>query len=256
VIAIFAPHIIGVGYETTSLALTGQITFWAAVGFAMVKVGAVAITMAGRMGGGAFSPALMVGSLTGLAFGWVATGLFPTVSGAHSLYALAGMGAVGAAVLGAPISTSLIVFEMTGDWQAGLAVMVAVAISTTVASQFVAQSLFLEQLERRGVRLAAGPQAYLLATIPVAGLMRGMDHPRMGDVELCEALMREDVYVFESSTLEVALPLFDGPKHQYLPVVDPGEGDDEPKLIGTLWQVDALRSYSQAMADTVREYHS
>ena len=71
------------------------------------------------MGGGVFSPSLMVGALTGLAFGLIATGLFPDVSGKATLYALAGMGAVAAAVLGAPISTTLIVFELTGDWQTG-----------------------------------------------------------------------------------------------------------------------------------------
>jgi CIC family chloride channel protein len=256
VIAIWAPHIIGVGYETTSLALTGQIGFWAAIGFVVVKVAAVAITMAGRMGGGAFSPALMVGALTGLAFGWAATGLAPDLSGTQALYAIAGMGAVGAAVLGAPISTSLIVFEMTGDWQAGLAVMVAVAVSTTLASKFVARSFFLEQLERRGVRLAAGPQAYLLAIIPVQGLMRGLDHPRMADLAACEALIAEQTYVVESSSLEVALPLFEGPKHAFLPVVVSTDTDETPTLVGALFQVDALRAYSQAMAETAREEHS
>lgn len=256
VIAIWAPHIIGVGYETTSLALTGQIGLWTAIAFVVVKVAAVAITMAGRMGGGAFSPALMVGALTGLAFGWVATALAPDLSGTQSLYALAGMGAVGAAVLGAPISTSLIVFEMTGDWQAGLAVMVAVAVSTSLASKFVARSFFLEQLERRGVRLAAGPQAYLLAMIPVKPLMRGPGHPRSADPKLCEELIAQDLYVLESSSLEVALPLFEGPKHAFLPVVASTDTDDAPELIGALFQVDALRAYSQAMAETAQEEHS
>ena len=55
-IAIWFPHIIGVGYETTSLALTGQQALWDAVVIAILKTIAVAITMAGRMGGGEFSP--------------------------------------------------------------------------------------------------------------------------------------------------------------------------------------------------------
>ncbi|MEL7215757.1 MAG: chloride channel protein, partial [Pseudomonadota bacterium] len=67
------------------------------------------------MGGGIFSPSLMLGALTGIAFGLIATAVFPEVSGAETLYALAGMGAVAAAVLGAPISTTLIVFEPKGD---------------------------------------------------------------------------------------------------------------------------------------------
>ena len=53
--------------------------------------------------------------------------MLPHLSGGTTIYALAGMGAVAAAVLGAPISTALILFEMTGDYQTGIAVMVAVA---------------------------------------------------------------------------------------------------------------------------------
>ena len=67
------------------------------------------------------------------------------------------MGAVAAAVLGAPISTTLIVFELTGDWQTGLAVMVTVSFSTALSSRFVARSFFLTLLERRNIHLAAAP---------------------------------------------------------------------------------------------------
>ncbi|MFV2035361.1 MAG: chloride channel protein, partial [Halocynthiibacter sp.] len=101
-LAIWFPYIIGVGYETTSMALTGQLVFYQAVVIVIVKTVAVAITMAGRMGGGVFSPSLMIGALTGLAFGLIATRIFPDVSGSEVIYALAGMGAVAAAVLGAP----------------------------------------------------------------------------------------------------------------------------------------------------------
>ena len=143
VLAIQWPHIIGVGYETTSDALTGSLLLREAIVFAMLKVAAVAITMGGRMGGGVFSPSLMVGALTGLAFGMIATAVFPEVSGSETLYALAGMGAVAAAVLGAPISTTLIVFELTGDWRTGLAVMVTVSISSALSSRLVDRSFFL-----------------------------------------------------------------------------------------------------------------
>ncbi|MFV0300135.1 MAG: chloride channel protein, partial [Paracoccus sp. (in: a-proteobacteria)] len=63
-IAIPYPHVIGVGYETTEAALSGRIGLAEAVIFAVVKAVAVAITLGGRMGGGIFSPALVMGSLT------------------------------------------------------------------------------------------------------------------------------------------------------------------------------------------------
>ena len=174
-IAIYFPHIIGVGFETTTDALAGKLLLHEAMVFTVVKCVAVAVTLGGRMGGGIFSPSLMVGALFGLAFGIVATSIFPDMSGGSAIYALAGMGAVAAAVLGAPISTTLIVFELTGDWQTGLAVMVAVSISTALASRLVRRSYFITQLEQRGVRIADGPQSYLLSLYRVGMVMRAYD---------------------------------------------------------------------------------
>ncbi|MBV7409379.1 chloride channel protein [Maritimibacter sp. DP1N21-5] len=255
-IAIVFPHIIGVGYETTARAITGQLVLHEAVVFAILKVIAVAITMGGRMGGGVFSPALMVGALTGLAFGLIATAIFPDVSGSETLYALAGMGAVAAAVLGAPISTTMIVFELTGDWQTGLAVMVAVSISTAIASRLVDMSFFLTQLERRGIHLAAGPQAWLLATLPVAKVMRKKDDPKAASEVECWALIEDGVYVDGNATLEVAMPIFEASGAAFLPVVTLGGEGDSPGLWGSLHHVDALKAVNLKLSDTAREEHS
>lgn len=255
-LAIFYPHIIGVGYETTSDALTARLILHEAVVFVVIKIVAVAITIAGRMGGGVFSPSLMIGALTGLAFGIVATGLFPDVSGEGSLYALAGMGAVAAAVLGAPISTTLIVFELTGDWQTGIAVMVSVSLSSALASRLVDRSFFLSQLERRGVHLAAGPQAYLLSTFKVASVMRSRHHPKAADAEACAALIAEGTYVEESLRLDQAMPLLEATGSSFIPVVAKPVGDGPPDLRGALFQVDALRAFNRALAATAAEEHS
>lgn len=255
-LAIWFPHIIGVGYETTSAALTGELILHEAVVFCILKVVAVAITIGGRMGGGMFSPSLMVGALTGLAFGLIATGIFPDVSGSETIYALAGMGAVAAAVLGAPISTTLIVFELTGDWQTGLAVMIAVSMSTALGSRLVRRSFFLTQLDRRGIRLAAGPQAYLLSTFRVGTLMRAPDHARAAPADKCWNLVEDGVYVDVNATLEAAMPLFDKSAMPYIPVVSLGGGDKPPELQGALFHVDALKAYNRALAAVSEEEHS
>ncbi len=250
------PHIIGVGYETTSAALTGQLAFWAAAVFVVVKIMAVAITMAGRMGGGIFSPSLMVGALAGLAFGHVATGIFPNASGSETLYALAGMGAVAAAVLGAPISTTLIVFELTGDWQTGLAVMVAVSLSTALASRMVDRSFFLTLLERRNVHLAAGPQAYLLATVGCGRVMRAKDDMPDADLETSWELIEQGIYIDGNATLERAMPIFERANVPYLPVVTLGGEDEPPELWGAVYQVDALKAFNRKLSETAAEEHS
>lgn len=255
VLALWFPHIIGVGYETTSLALTGELVLHEAIVFAVLKVIAVSITLGGRMGGGVFSPALMIGALAGLGFGLIATSVFPDVSGSSSLYALAGMGAVAAAVLGAPISTTLIVFELTGDWQTGLAVMVAVSMSTALASRIVDRSFFLTQMERRGVHLAAGPQAYLLAMFMVARIMRRPDDSRAAEEEACWDLINEGTYIDGAATLEAAMPIFENTGARFIPVVTLSP-DAPPELLGALFHVDALKAYNRALAATAAEEHS
>ncbi len=255
-IAIFYPHIIGVGYETTSAALTGDLLLHEAIVFTAVKVAAVAITMAGRMGGGVFSPSLMCGAMTGLAFGLIATSVFPEVSGSESLYALAGTGALAAAVLGAPISTTLIVFELTGDWQTGLAVMVAVSTSTALASRLVDRSFFLTQLERKGIHLAAGPQAYLLAMFRVSNVMRTSDDPTCASEDDIWKAIEEGYTIEGNATLEVAMPIFERTNRQFLAVVRLGKEGEPPEILGALHQVDALKAYNRALAATAAEEHS
>jgi len=254
-IAIWFPHIIGVGYETTNAALMGELLLHEAIVFAILKVLAVAITLGGRMGGGIFSPSLMLGALTGLAFGLIATPIFPEVSGALSLYALAGMGAVAAAVLGAPISTTLIVFELTGDWQTGLAVMVAVSTSTALGTKLVTRSFFLTQLKRRGIHLAEGPQAYLLSMTAVAGLMRPAEDDSAPSEEAARAMIEQGIHVDFGSTLETAMPLFELHEVNYVPVTAQSSDDAPPLYKGVLYHVDALKAFNLALASLSREEH-
>ncbi|MFX0545713.1 chloride channel protein [Roseovarius sp. S1116L3] len=253
--AIGFPHIIGVGYETTNAALTGQLMLHEAIVFAVLKVVAVAITLGGRMGGGIFSPSLMLGALTGLAFGLIATPIFPDVSGSLSLYALAGMGAVAAAVLGAPISTTMIVFELTGDWQTGLAVMVAVSMSTALGTRLVTRSFFLTQLKRRGIHLAEGPQAYLLSMTPVVGLMRPAGNDSAPSEEVCRAMIDKGIHVDIGATLETAMPLFEAHEVNYVPVIAQGTGEAPSIYKGVLYHVDALKAFNLALASLSREEH-
>ena len=265
IIAIPFPHIIGVGYETTTAALSGRLNLGDAVIFAVVKAVAVAITLGGRMGGGIFSPALVMGSLVGLAFGIVATAIFPDNSGSGQLYALAGMGAVGAAVLGAPISTAMIVFEMTGDWQTGIAVMTAVSLSTALASRLVHRSFFMSQLLRRGVRIAEGPQVWLPQKMRVTAVLRPLEGPDTPPADVIADVIGSGLALTEMHRLDEALAEFDRTGAAFLPVIRPpdappagrtaAEPAAEPEILGVVYHIDALRALNRALADTAAEEH-
>ena len=246
------PVIIGVGYETTFAALSGNLILSQAILFCMIKVVAVSITMGGRMGGGVFSPSLMVGALLGLSYGIIATSIVPSMSGSVSLYALAGMAAVAAAVLGAPISTTLIVFEMTGDWQTGLAVLVTVSLATALSSRYVDRSFFLTQLERRNIHVAIGPQGYLLELVRTDATMRPIDEASQEDWDLVE----KGHYVSAAGTLNTAMTVFERTRAAYLPVVKVGGETAPSQIVGRLHEVDALRAYNKALSDAAEEEHS
>jgi CIC family chloride channel protein len=184
--AIWFPDILGVGYETTDAALRENLTLELMLTLIVVKTVATAITLGGGFGGGVFSPSLFVGAMTGGAFGVIATGVFPEVSSGHGAYTLVGMGAVAGAVLGAPMSTILIVFEMTGDYEMAIALMVGVVLSTTLSQVVLGRSLFTWQLERRGVSLHGGREIGLLKQIRVADVMKD-DYTAVGpDADLYE----------------------------------------------------------------------
>ena len=170
-IAVFFPHVLGVGYEATDAALKEQFPLVFLLGLISAKVLATAISLASRFGGGVFSPSLFIGAMTGGAYGFVAAMVFPEAASGQGLYAIVGMGAVSAAVLGAPMSTTLIIFEMTGDYRVTIAVMLAAAVASILTQRVMARSFFLWQLERHGVSLAGGRERQLLQSSTVKDVM-------------------------------------------------------------------------------------
>jgi len=172
-IAVAFPQVLGVGYEATDAALKGEYALALLLMLLAAKLVATALTLGMGFGGGVFSPSLMIGALLGGVFGLVAAmGASPdTVSGVGA-YAMVGMGAVAGAVLGAPISTILIIFELTADYRMTIAVMVAVVVASVIIQQIFGRSFFHLQLNRRGVRLTRGLET---------GLVRGRSIRNMID---------------------------------------------------------------------------
>lgn len=171
VIALWYPEVLSVGYEATSRALNSQYDLTLLIPLLLAKAAATIISFTGRFGGGVFSPSLFLGAMLGGSYGIIAANLFPAFASSPGLYAVVGMGAVASSVLGAPISTMLIVFEITGDYNVTIAVMIASAVASTVSSAVYERSFFLLQLANRGVRLEGGKATYLLKSARVADHM-------------------------------------------------------------------------------------
>lgn len=170
-VALFLPEILSVGYGPTDAALKESYGFSFLVALLAAKLGLTALCLAARFGTGVFSPSLFMGAMAGGAFGTAIAFFYPIETASHGLYAIVGMGAVAGAVLGAPISTVLIVFELTGDYQLTLALMAATATASVVTHRFFGASFFQMQFKRRGLQIDEGEARIMLRQRKVASVM-------------------------------------------------------------------------------------
>jgi CIC family chloride channel protein len=160
-LALSYPQVLGVGYEATDAALSELYPLWLLLLLIVFKTAATAISLGSGFGGGIVSPSLFIGAMVGGAFGVIATSAFPHLSSGH------GAGAV----LGAPISTILMIFELTSDYALTIAVMIATVIASLITRQVQGNSFFTWQLERRGIAIKGGQEVGLLRSIKVESVM-------------------------------------------------------------------------------------
>lgn len=167
IIAIWLPQVMGVGYGFVEWAILGQFEIQLLIMIGIAKIICTAICLGFGFSGGVFSPALVVGAAVGSSYGLIAASVFPELSSGVGVYTVVGMGAVAASVLGAPISTTLIIFEITGDYQLSLAVMLAIVVSTELTHNLYGQSFFAVQLKKRSIDLRDGFENEVMNAIKV-----------------------------------------------------------------------------------------
>jgi len=183
-IALAFPQVLGVGYGATEAALAVAFPLWMFICIGLAKGLATAVSLGFGFAGGVFSPALVLGGMVGASYGILATTAFPELSSGAAAYTVVGMGAFAAAVLGAPISTTLIIFEMTGDYALTLGVMVAVVAATEITHVFYGRSFFDQQLKNRGLDLKGEFEAEALRSTQVSQVMDALTPAVSADANL------------------------------------------------------------------------
>jgi chloride channel protein, CIC family len=194
-LAIWFPQVLGIGYGTTEAAVMVSFSLGLLISICIAKIIATAISIGFGFGGGVFSPALVIGAMLGGAYGTVFTGLFPDLSTGIGAYTILGMGALAAAVLGAPISTALVIFEMTNDYALTMALMITVVVSSMITRQFHGGSFFSWQLERRGLDLHEGLELALLRKLNLLSVLSKRENqvpPEVGLPEIRLMLQKSD----------------------------------------------------------------
>lgn len=171
VVGIWFPQIFGVGYPTVDLALTNHLPLHLLVILLVLKLLATSITIAGGGSGGVFSPGLYQGSMLGGALGLIVFMLVPHTGidpGALAAMAMAGVFAGSAQ---APVTSIMMLFEMTGDYDIILPLMITSVLAATVAGTLIRDNIYTLKLVRRGLDITRIRQADRMKAVCVGEAM-------------------------------------------------------------------------------------
>jgi len=170
-IGVFFPHIFGVGYESVTQILRGEMFGVMLIGILVAKILATSITIGSGSSGGIFAPSIFMGAALGGAFGQIVHVLFPYTTASPGAYALVGMGAVVAGTTRAPITAMIIIFEMTANYRIILPLMFACTTGLVVSARLSRESIYTLKLVRRGVNIYAGKELNVLKRLKVSQVM-------------------------------------------------------------------------------------
>ncbi len=149
----FVPQVLGVGYGFVGDALNGRMAFQLMLLLVVLKLIAVTTSYATGNAGGIFGPSLFIGAMLGGVVGTVAHHLFPAYTASAGAYALVGMGAVFAGVVRTPMTSVLMIFEMTQDYAVIVPLMIANLVSLFVASRLQHEPIYEGLAMQDGIHL-------------------------------------------------------------------------------------------------------
>ena len=149
----FVPQVLGVGYGYVGEALNGRMGLQLMLALVVLKLLAVTTSYSSGNAGGIFGPALFLGAMLGGCVGTVAHRLLPAYTASAGAYALVGMGAVFAGIVRAPMTSVLMIFEMTQDYAVIVPLMISNLVSLFLASRLQHQPIYEALAVQDGIHL-------------------------------------------------------------------------------------------------------
>jgi CIC family chloride channel protein len=145
--------IAGDPYQTLTLALTGKMTVTAMAVFCVLKLASTVTSYSSGGSGGIFAPTLFMGAMLGGAMGYLDVIVLHHPADNIGAFAVVGMGAVFAATIRAPMTSVLIIFEMTGGYGLVLPLMIANTSAFILARHWRRASIYEALLAQDGIYL-------------------------------------------------------------------------------------------------------
>ena len=149
----FVPSVMGVGYQYVGDVLNDSLTLKLMLTLLVLKLVATAVSYASGNAGGIFGPSLFLGAMLGGAVGSVAQHFFPGYVASPGAYALVGMGAAFAGIIRAPMTSVVMIFEITRDYSVIVPLMLSNLVSYFIASRLQKEPIYEVLAEQDGIHL-------------------------------------------------------------------------------------------------------
>ena len=198
ILGYFAPQVLGVGYDQVERVLNGDIILKAVVLLAALKIIATSVAYASGNAGGVFGPTLFIGSMVGAAVGTVAHMLFPASTAGPGAYALVGMGAAFAGVIRTPLTSVIMIFELTRDYTIIVPLMISNLLAFYISQKLQKEPIYEALAHQDGLHLPHRASATRSELQRVSTAIRESPGSLDPEMTIAEAAERVTDSVFES----------------------------------------------------------
>ncbi len=172
ILALAAPQIMGIGYDTVTASLLGELALPTLVAVAALKLLATTAGIGLGLPGGLIGPTLVVGAMAGGAVGAAVSFWLPAELSHLGFYAMMGMGAMMGASLQAPLAALTAMLELTGNPNIIMPGLLAVITAGLSARRlYGVESVFLLVMRARGLDYRNDPVAQHLRRLAVSAAM-------------------------------------------------------------------------------------
>jgi CIC family chloride channel protein len=172
IIGYFVPEILGVGYDHVDRVLNGDVVLKVVAMFAVLKIIATAVCYSSGNAGGIFGPSLFIGAMMGATVGSVAHSWFPGITAGPGAYALVGMGTAFAGVVRTPLTSVIMIFEVTRDYSIIVPLMISNLIAFFISQRLQPLPIYEALANQDGVHLPTGQSRDEAERIQVGRAMR------------------------------------------------------------------------------------
>jgi len=186
----FMPEVLGVGYDYVEQVLGGDFPLKTVALLAALKIVATATCYSSGNAGGIFGPSLFIGAMMGGAVGSVAHWLLPHQTAGPGAYALIGMGTAFAGIVRTPLTSVIMIFELTRDYSIIVPLMISNLISFFISYRLQREPIYEALALQEGVYLPTGESRRELEEIRVGDVMQSTATPLAADMDVASARLR------------------------------------------------------------------